>query len=480
MKNKYTLSFFIGICLTLFICSSCSDWLDVKPKTEEEADDKFSSLAGFKSALAGVYLQLSQPELYGREMTFGTVGVLGQEWDRSSSYPTYGNYYYLCEYNFEQPAPRSVIDNLWKKMYEAIANVNTLLTYTEERKDVLGDYYGIIRGEALALKAFIHFDLLRLYAPYDFSNEAKPAIPYVDQPKPVISPQVTPARFAEFLLRDINEALILLKADPIMTGQDVTGVDNGYLANRFYHLNYYAALGLKARICLYAGKLTDAYSAADEVITAQEEKGLFKWVSTNDLTTSTAALRDRTFSTENIFAFNILKLEEYIKSYFRETTTPLLARLTPDVLYESNDDYRTRLYETYSGVANVLTKFWQFEKVFVSGTGWVYPKRDRMPSIRISEMYYIAAEALLSTDINQATEMLNTVRANRGLDGVKNATREMLQEEIGREYYRELIGEGQVFFYHKRLGTPRIAVVDAVYVLPMPEDEIDYGQRDEF
>ncbi len=40
-----------------------------------------------------------------------------------------------------------------------------------------------------------------------------------------------------------------------------------------------------------------------------------------------------------------------------------------------------------------------------------------------------------------------------------------------------MIGEGQVFFYHKRMNTKMIATANAVYVLPMPDDEINLGQR---
>ena len=132
-------------------------------------------------------------------------------------------------------------------MYESVANVNTLIEYTELKKEVLGDYYAVVRGEALAMRAYIHFDLLRLFAPYDFSSEAKPAIPYVKEARPAIAPQLTPAKFVEYALEDVNAAIALLKEDPILTGKDITGMDNGYLANRNFHLNYYAAVGLKAR-----------------------------------------------------------------------------------------------------------------------------------------------------------------------------------------------------------------------------------------
>lgn len=478
-KNIYRLRVVCAVMLALFCTTSCNDWLEVKPKTEEEADKLFSTLDGFKSALAGVYIGMSQTELYGREMTFGMVGVLGQEWGSGSDLGNqYSAYSYLLNYNYEQVVSKALIDAVWNKMYEGIANVNTLIQYSDLKREVLGDYYGVVRGEALALRAYMHFDLLRLFAPYDFSAEAKVAIPYVLEAKPAIAPQLTPTKFVEYALKDVEAALELLKSDPILTGEDVSGVDNGYLANRNFHLNYYAVLGLKARICLYAKDVTAAYGAANEVILAQQQKGLFPWVKTADITTTEANLRDRTFSSEHLFAFNTTKLEEYIKGYFREASLPLMERLMPGELYEA-DDYRTALYETYSGFANVLTKFWQMDKAYVQGQGNVTPKRNRMPAIRIAEMYYIAAEALKESNIGEALEMLNTLRVHRGLMKLENLDKDQLQEELGREYYREFIGEGQVFFYHKRMNTSIIATANAVYVLPMPDDEIDLGQREQ-
>ena len=478
-KNIYRLRVVCAVMLALFCTTSCNDWLEVKPKTEEEADKLFSTLDGFKSALAGVYIGMSQTELYGREMTFGMVGVLGQEWGSGSDLGNqYSAYSYLLNYNYEQVVSKALIDAVWNKMYEGIANVNTLIQYSDLKREVLGDYYGVVRGEALALRAYMHFDLLRLFAPYDFSAEAKVAIPYVLEAKPAIAPQLTPTKFVEYALKDVETALELLKSDPILTGEDVSGVDNGYLANRNVHLNYYAVLGLKARICLYAKDVTAAYGAANEVILAQQQKGLFPWVKTADITTTEANLRDRTFSSEHLFAFNTTKLEEYIKGYFREASLPLMERLMPGELYEA-DDYRTALYETYSGFANVLTKFWQMDKAYVQGQGYVTPKRNRMPAIRIAEMYYIAAEALKESNIGEALEMLNTLRVHRGLMKLENLDKDQLQEELGREYYREFIGEGQVFFYHKRMNTSIIATANAVYVLPMPDDEIDLGQREQ-
>lgn len=486
MKKKlYNIKLAVWFCLAVFVNSACSDWLDVKPKTEEEADRMFSSEEGFKAALAGAYIALCQPELYGKELTFGMMGVLGQEWDGTVQGPIYTSgsaYNYFLRYRYGEVVTKPVVEAVWTNMYKTIANVNTLIEYTDKKREVLlGDNYEIIRGEALALRAFIHFDLFRLYADHNFEEDVV-SIPYITTSRPEITPQSTTKEVINLLITDIDAALKLLEKDPVFTGSDVTGLDNGYLANRNYHLNYYAVQGLKARVYAYAGQWQNAYNAAQIVIKAQQDGGLFPWVNKNDITTTNTALRDRTFSTEQLFALNTTKLKDNIEGYFKETTTPLTSRITPKgssgtYLYEASD-YRGVFFEQDNGVSNVFSKFWQMDNQLISGQT-VRPKRDRMPILRITEMYYIAAEHLKTVNPSLALEQLNTVRKMRGIvDKLTNTDPVDIQNEILKEYQREFLGEGQLFYYHKRMGTVRIETANAVYKLPMPDDEIDLGQRD--
>lgn len=483
MKKKlYIYRVVVWCVLASFVCSSCSDWLDVKPKTEEEAESLFSTEEGFKSALAGAYIALCEPDLYGKELTFGMLGVLGQEWNRqegpvSVSQSAYNNFLY---YRYEEVVTKPIVEAVWTKMYKTIANVNTLIEYTDLKKDVLtGNNYEIIKGEALALRAFIHFDLLRLFSDCNFADSVL-AVPYVKSSKPAITEQLSTNEVIHLLMEDIDEALVLLEKDPIYTGQDVSGIDNGYLVNRNFHLNYYAVLGLKARIYAYAGKMQDAYNAAKIVIEAQENSGICPWVNKSDVNATNTALRDRTFSSEHLFALNTTKLIENIKGYFKETLSPLKSRIAPkdaaDCLYVTGD-YRGLFFENDNGVSDVMSKFWQMDNQVIGGEK-VRPKRDRMPVLRISEMFYIAAEYLKTVDPQSALDMLNEVREHRGLvEKLTNTDPVAIQNEILKEYQREFLGEGQLFYYHKRMGTKRIDVANAIYKLPMPDDEIDLGQR---
>lgn len=83
-------------------------------------------------------------------------------------------------------------------------------------------------------------------------------------------------------------------------------------------------------------------------------------------------------------------------------------------------------------------------------------------------------------------EYLNTLRRHRGFEEVhdlkENITDENLQMAIRKEYRKEFIGEGQWFFYCKRTEQavlPNITVPfsKAYYVLPMPDQEKEYGNR---
>ena len=94
------------LCFSLvwLVFASCNDWLDVEPKSQVKDKDLFSSESGFKEALAGVYSIMTQECLYGKELTFGMLGVLAQEWDYQ---PT--DYNDDKDYKYENTRPERVV-----------------------------------------------------------------------------------------------------------------------------------------------------------------------------------------------------------------------------------------------------------------------------------------------------------------------------------------------------------------------------------
>ena len=88
-------------CVLLLLCTtmSCENWLDVDPKTEIKSELMFQSVSGFKDALMGVYLTLRDPELYGKEATWGFVDAIGQQTDIQDQAAAYYN---ASRYNYSQ------------------------------------------------------------------------------------------------------------------------------------------------------------------------------------------------------------------------------------------------------------------------------------------------------------------------------------------------------------------------------------------
>ena len=103
-----------------------------------------------------------------------------------------------------------------------------------------------------------------------------------------------------------------------------------------------------------------------------------------------------------------------------------------------------------------------------------------LPLIRLSEMYYIAAEC--EPDFNTAKGYLETVRQHRGLSSypLTCTDKQQLQDDIEQEYRKEFIAEGQLFYYYKRQNLSSIPFTAQtmnrdVYVFPVPDNELEFG-----
>lgn len=468
---KLVLGFF-GFAL---LSESCQDWLDVSPKSEVKYDDLFSYKNGFKDQLTGVYTALCGEGLYGAHLSFGMLDALGQQYVWKQEV---GNYYHLHRFEYKQSSSQGVINGVWSNMYNAIANINILLKGIEEHRGVLSeDEERIYEGEAYALRAFLHFDLLRMFGKSYANGKDEKSIPYVNRISKEVTPLSTVAEVIELVIDDLEKAENLLQKDPLRTGESTTA----FLGTREYHFNYYAVRALKARVFLYKNDKLNALQCAKDVINSEK----FPWVLENKVVTSTRDTRDGIFKSECIFILNNTDLKKLTETYLRNTgsnSTGNLLIMDPDVrkeIFESDKfgfDWRSNyLVEPLQDNFVGSTKLWQ-----------VSPEYNNLQSlIRVSEMWLIAAECAETK--KDAVDCINTLRGHRGFTAdnfiVENTTTdEMLQEIIGKEYRKEFIGEGQWFFYCKRrniVELPNVKVPFSLsyYVLPIPDQELDYGNR---
>ncbi|HEY6901545.1 MAG TPA: RagB/SusD family nutrient uptake outer membrane protein, partial [Puia sp.] len=199
------------ICFTLLL-TSCKKWLDVKPESQVSKDELFSTPAGFEEAMNGVYSRCSEPNLYGKELSFGTPEVLAQNYAIPGRDPL--AYLQTSLYNYNTIDFTTRKDSIWLGLYNAIANCNLILTNIEKGKSLMtATDYALIKGEALGMRAYLHFDILRLFAPAPITNPAKPAIPYVTEFSNKVTPLSTVSAALTSILQDLNAAKALLKGN---------------------------------------------------------------------------------------------------------------------------------------------------------------------------------------------------------------------------------------------------------------------------
>lgn len=456
--------------------SSCNDWLDVQPTSQVEDTELFSSESGYKEALSGVYSSMVSENTYTKELLFGAIGVLGHEWDTypATTYQDFANYDYSTTY------PTSIIAAIWSTSYNSIANVNNLLQHIDDSQHLFTfNNYNIIKGEALALRAFLHFGLLRCFGVSYAQNSQMPSIPFCTELTYRVSPQLTVEQVANRIEQDLLEASELLKVDPIYTGETITELDdNGYLMNRQVHLNYYAVKGLMARLYMWMQRYEDARSCAQEVIDSE----LFPWTDPTDM----AAGNDYTCASEHLFALNNVNLSTLADNYFNidsSTNTFSLSSATLlDYFDQSTTDYRY-LYLFVSGEGNTgeLTDYRFLAKYMTPSSSDNY-YINKMPLIKIGEMYLIVSECnyrLNGTGLDE----LNELRQARNVLPLENLPGDYYTELI-HEYRREFIGEGQLFFLYKRLNRENIIgsdvnmITSRAYTFPLPLSETEASQRE--
>ena len=488
MKTRLQIMALSLVTLSLF---SCEKWLDVKPKQQIEADVLFNREEGFKDALAAIYINMASLQMYGCDMTFGFVDVIGGVYPYTGAYTSSSRYYYPSRWVYDELGGEVDYrtlhqDGVWQKSYNTIANINNLIDNIRkaDRNMFAADNYNVLLGEALALRAFIHFDLLRLFAPSYKVNPNATGIPYITKYEYNTTPQYTVSAVLDSVMRDAGDALALLKeSDPIYTKREITSiVDDGYLSDRPYRMNYYATTALMSRIHLYRNELSDAARCAQEVIDAQ----IVRWIPFGDISNASLQNNDRTFSTEQIFVLDVVRLEDYI-GRLRLVGNPVNTQLLFTVaylntLFPDGDDWRKRFLFMDEG--NPGTPMTCIKLGIVGSPPANY--RNRVPIIRLPEMYLTLAEAVLETNPSRSIALINELMLNRGIAAgiAPDASVEAIREAILLEYRREFICEGQIFYYHKRLDLPSIigggdaSLFDkSKYVVPMPMEEIEYGQR---
>lgn len=465
MRSKHIL-----VCLfcgAVLMTASCKKFLQLQPEGAYTEGQVFDNEMAVQQALNGLYINMASNSLYGATLTQTYIESMAHNFKPPAG--TLRPYSQLLQYQYNNPDIRNLFETVWSEGYSTIMSANLFMTKIEgsiANGVVSAAKANLMKGEALAVRAFLHFDLLRLFGPVPGVGTNQTAIPYYTAADAKAEPILNAAEVVNRIITDLIAAEALLEADPIK----MTGVDRQpdfYSGHRNQRLNYFAVKALKARVYLWSGQKELANAEAKSVLEKGEQ--FFPWLPfTSVIGTATP---DRVFSTELVFALYNPQLHRNHMDYFSASLVESLL-LYPETVnlrntYENNDnDYRYA--SSWRQTTKAFRTFFKYEEI-QAPISW----RFLQPMIRKSELYYILAET--DTDAATALGYLNSVRANRGLAALAPDTD--LQNEIRKEYSKEFYGEGQLFYYYKRKNTATIpnavppGTVAPSYIVPLPLSE---------
>lgn len=475
--------------------TSCNKWLDITPDNTILEGQLYKEGSGFQIVLNGIYKTIAQDGLYGREMTYGFVDALSQNYVRLSyaGIRPYHFYNDVAQFKYvENTLTKSCIDYIWRTSYAAIANCNNLLMNIE--KSSPGDFKlgqmekELIKGETLALRAMLHLDLLRLFGAAPMKNGGGIFIPYVTT-SPYYGGQ-TPES-TESVLRKITDDLKIAK-DLIYPFDTYNENHRGALSSvsrftwpntlignstfynfRGYRMNYMAASAILARAYNYWGKHQEAYDLLESIkkfVTYTSNLGEDSYALS--FTNGWNMKNDRKFTQDLIFCLSNTLLAQNYVSYSVSTSNENLLLNKDIVKFDDEGDYRKTYLTTSSSYGLSILKN---VPIVNNSNDLTLVTVDMVPMIRLSELYFIEAEYHASkgdfvaaqSSINDVREGRNSVRKELGITDMESFKRELFVE-VRKEFFQE----GQIFFYYKKYNELLTKTMNQEsFIIPTPESE---------
>ena len=482
--KKTALYIALGV-LSLSALPSCNNFLDVQPKGTLLQEVQFSTLPGYYDAFYGVYATMSGSDLYGQRMTNGFVDELAQMFGSTS--PT-STSFKIRSYNYTDASVLSEIGTLWATQYKAISYVNNILANIEAPR-ISSAHLPQLKGEALGLRAFLHFDLVRLFAEDYQRGKDTRGIPYSYEFNLKNRDVYTVAGVYANILKDLDEAERLLSSIDETVSLSITPATD-FWSGRAVHFNKYAVYATKARVyqamgqwakaAEYAKKVTD-HTADFHLAGRNSFEQVRRFPATGELIFGLYAPKFLDGITSRFLSKAAAGSDDAIEAHRKNVLDQLYA-ITGDAT-GAVDNRQAAYYHTTSTQQQFVRFASSSEEATAAGTS-----QRGLTLIRLPEMYYIQAEALYATDPAAALAALNKVRESRGLNPLTTTelpSQDALKAELVKEYMREMPGEGQIFPALKHFnssfldltGDNTIQPSSKIFVLPWPNDELTYGNK---
>lgn len=451
----------------------CTENLTQSPSDQLPSKEAIISITDLTNAVNGAYQRMAVDQ-------GSYAGYYGMYADGTS-----GELKYLESANHFSPIIRFQSDQnsefsdlAYYDIYISLGRINDIFTVydgvaagTDAEKAKKND----LKGQLLALRALFHFDAARIFAKLPTSgvdiNAANSGIVIANAKYPVNQKfkRSTLKESYDFIISQLVEAKTLL-SKPLKASDKVMG-----------KFDYWAATALLSRVYLYAGDYSNALKNAEEVIKDGPyslytiENYISVWSREG---TDESILEIRTTDQSNADRLSL----GYLASPDGYAEAAASDYFVPFMLANPND-VRCKIIEKYASKDNDYLAYWPMK--YQGRAGVVSPLYVNNPKlIRLSEIYLIAAEAILkgatSTRGKTAADYYNELRTKR-ITSYVNATTVTIADILD-ERRRELFCENHRMFdlVRNKIDIPynptlpgTIKYNDDRLVAAIPQREID-------
>jgi tetratricopeptide (TPR) repeat protein len=417
--------------------SSCEGFLDVTPTNQADSSTSITSAADAQVMINGLMNKMTSSNYYGRNFVLygdtkgGDLTIYTAGFD--------DNMYY-----FAHRVEGGSQIGFWIRGYDCLLQANNIIQGIEALKEEGTTGLDDMLGQALTLRALIHFDLVRLYGkPYNMDGGASHGIPVVTAPVDAgEKPQRDP-------VKKVYDQIVadLTKAAPLISKSK----SNGYV-------NYYANQAILGKVYMYMDNFSSALTCFKNIIDSKAytlytpEKWVASWKTQfgsesifelamypneGDLGASSLGVRYSRREHAHNSAYGYFMASTYWKNIMGEN----------DIRWGIMTFDHMKGQETRSNWDDCCYKY--LGSPTLAGDGKSTYTAVNIKVIRLSEVYLLAAECALKSDKGAAANYLNAI-SKRDPDRPAWTASTINEDAVYNEYRRELLTEGKLFFEQMR------------------------------
>lgn len=450
---------------------SCSDFLTVEPIEQVSINQQLSNKKGILVALNGAYYDLRSSTIFSLEpyiyadLLSGNLGFSPSSNTSLVGIPTLGSVAGTYNFDYNKTEKSNTIFGFYSGSYELINNLNLILQYVDAIPDATESEKKQIKAEALAMRAFIHFQLYKMYSQnYTYTADASHlGIVYNTAPLKVgidYPIRKSAAETFSLLESDISTAISLY--------QNEKAIPAG-LERNFISIN--GAKTIAADIALWKNDWQKAYDYSTDII---NNSGLALYpntVSANDWAQSELIFELANTGEDNSPVSAIYNYTSASDRSNYVASTDLMN------LYSTNDK-RRQFYESKN--LRTLVNGTSTQVPYYFTTKFKYNVNNSV--YRLTELYFIRAEAAFHLgNTTQALSDINKIRTRAGIPELMTINIDLLLEEKRREFAFENKSFFDLTRNHKNI-VRNIGCISTncsptypndKFVLPIPQATID-------